>query len=115
MFVCLSVCLSGCLFVCLVVSGISVFRIPPHSPDLNVCDYALWRQVSRKMRAKEAKWPRGKKETRAAYILRLRRTAKCLSTKFVKAAIGNMKERCARLYKAKGCLFEEGGAHSFDL
>ena len=71
--------------------------------------------VNRRMRAQEHKWPKGKKETRAAYISRLRRTAKALPATFIKAAIGNMKERCARLYKAKGKLFEEGGAHLFDL
>lgn len=95
-------------------AGIKIFRIPAHSPDLNVCDYALWAKVNRDMRAQEETWPKGKRESRDEYLARLQRTAKRLPSEFINKAIGNMKERCARLYEAQGCLFEEGGAHSFD-
>lgn len=90
--------------------GISVFRIPPRSPDLNVCDYALWRAVTAKMREEECNWPARKKESRTAYVERLRRTALGLPKEFVDKAIGNMALRCQRLYDAKGGLFEEGRA-----
>ncbi len=89
--------------------GINVFKIPPRSPDLNVCDYACWKQVSSKMRTQEESWPKGKKETRQEYIERLRKTAVALDRKFVEASIGDMPQRLEKLYKAKGGLFEEGG------
>ena len=51
-------------------SGTESFSIPPRSPSLNVCDYALWSEVSRRLRATEATWPAGKKESRKAYVAR---------------------------------------------
>ena len=90
-------------------SGIQVFAIPKRSPDLNVCDYALWKQVIRQMRAQEAKWSKSKRETRDEYLGRLRRTALSLPRQFVMDAVGDMKRRCQRLFAAKGGLFEEGG------
>jgi len=90
-------------------SGIQVFAIPKRSPDLNVCDYALWKQVVRQMRAQEAKWSKSKRETREEYLGRLRRTALSLPRHFVMDAVGDMKRRCQRLFAAKGGLFEEGG------
>ena len=88
---------------------ISVFRIPRRSPDLNVCDYALWKAVVRKMRSEESTWPKNYKETREEYIARLSKAAKSLSTQFINDSIGDMKRRCQRLFEAKGRLFEEGG------
>jgi hypothetical protein len=90
-------------------SGINVFAIPKRSPDLNVCDYALWQEVSRCMREQEKTWKDKKRETRDEYLQRLRRTAMTLPKHFVDKAIGDMKRRCQRLYAAKGHLFEEGG------
>ena len=95
-------------------SKITVFEIPRRSPDLNVCDYALWRMVIKKMRAEEAGWQKSKRETRDAYIARLRKTALSLSPAFVRKAIGDMRRRCARLLEAKGGLFEEGGLDSVE-
>lgn len=92
-------------------SGITVFRIPPRSPDLSVMDYAVWKPISRKMRAQERKMPKGKKETRGEYANRLARAARSLKPDFVKKAIKSMKRRCQLLYKAKGGHFEEGGLH----
>lgn len=89
---------------------IDVLRIPPRSPDLNVCDYALWREVTKRMREAERTWPARKKESREAHVQRLRRTALSLPKSFVDKAIGNMATRCKRLLDAKGGLFEEGGA-----
>lgn len=90
-------------------NGIRVFEIPRRSPDLNVCDYALWKQVTRRMRLQEKKFRASKRETRAEYVERLRKTAKGLSRAFVTRAIGSMRKRCQRLYAAKGRHFEEGG------
>ena len=72
-------------------------------------DYAIWKQVTRNMRRQEKRFRKSKKETRAEFAARLERTAKNLPKEFIDKAIGNMKERCQRLFKAKGHLFEEGG------
>jgi len=88
---------------------ICVFEIPKRSPDLNVCDYALWKQVSRTMRRQEKKFAETKKESRSRYIARLHRVAKGLSKTFIKKSIGDMVRRCRKLYAAKGGHFQEGG------
>ena len=88
---------------------IDTFEIPRRSPDLNVLDYAIWKEVNRRMRRQERKWPRGKRETRAAYLARLRRTALRLPSAFINKSIGDMRRRCRRLVAAKGGFFEEGG------
>jgi hypothetical protein len=88
---------------------IRVFKIPKRSPDLSVMDYAIWKQITRTMRRQEMKFKKGKKETRAEFLARLNRVAKSLPANFIKKAIGNMRERCQRLYAAKGFHFEEGG------
>jgi hypothetical protein len=90
-------------------AGIKIFNIPRRSPDLNVCDYALWRAIIRKMRAEEATWRKSRKETRDAFIARLHATAKALPKSFIQGAIGDMRRRCQRLFDAQGGLFEEGG------
>ena len=84
------------------------FDIPRRSPSLNVCDYALWSEINRRMRAAEAKWPAGKTESRKQYLSRLRRTALALPKSFVDASIGGMRRRCKRLHGAGGGHFEEG-------
>ena len=88
---------------------IDTLTFPKHSPDLNVCDYALWHEVNRKMREQERKWVADKKETRQQYLKRLKRTAMNLSPEFVGKSIANMQDRCKRLLDAKGSRFEEGG------
>jgi hypothetical protein len=90
-------------------AGIKAFVIPKRSPDLNVCDYALWSAVNRKMRRQELSFPRAKREARSEYVLRLRRAAQSLSRSFVERSIGDMKRRCQLLYARRGGLFEEGG------
>ena len=90
-------------------SKIKVFAIPKRSPDLNVCDYALWKKVIRTMRRQEKKYPRNKRETRGQYVARLRRNAVALPRCFINDAIGGMVKRCAYLYAARGGHVEEGG------
>ena len=89
---------------------IASFDIPKRSPDLNVCDYALWKEVNKRMRLQEKSWPDSKKETRSEYMVRLRRTAMRLPAAFIDKAIGNMKTRCKKLRAAKGYHIEEGGS-----
>ena len=88
---------------------INVFEIPKRSPDLNVCDYALWARVNNIMRKQEKKFRKSKRETRKEYVDRLRRVAKSLPKSFIDKSIGDMVRRCNRLYAAKGGHFEEGG------
>jgi hypothetical protein len=92
---------------------INIFSIPKRSPDLSVMDYAVWKKIDTTMRRQEARWKSTKRETRAQYLTRLHRTAKNLPSTFVDKAIGNMRERCQRLYKARGHHFEEGGKSLF--
>ena len=89
---------------------INAFCIPKRSPCLNVCDYYLWSAVNKRMRTQEQKYPVGKRESRKAFLARLRRAALGLPSSTLSAAVGDMKRRCARLVAAKGGNIEEGGA-----
>jgi hypothetical protein len=88
---------------------ISIFPIPKRSPDLNVCDYALWKEINKRMRLQEKRWSSKKRETRPQYMARLRRTAMRLPRRFIGKSVGDMRRRCQRLHEAKGGFFEEGG------
>ena len=88
---------------------IKVLEIPKRSPCLNICDYFLWSEVNRRMRDQEKRFAASKRETRNAYLKRLRRTALSLPSSIVAAAMGDMKRRCARLIAADGGNIEEGG------
>jgi len=83
--------------------------IPRRSPQLNVCDFALWSEINRRMRTAEGKWPAGRTESRKQFLARLRRTALSLPQTFVDESIGNMRKRCKCMFEADGCHFEEGG------
>ncbi len=45
-------------------AGICIFKIPPRSPDLNVCNFALWKGVNKQMRNQEKGWGVCRRETR---------------------------------------------------
>ena len=89
-------------------AGIKTFEIPKRSPSLNVCDYALWTEVNKRMRAQEKRMPSNKRESRAEFLKRLKRTALRLPSSFVDSSIKQMRKRCQRLQDAKGGHFEEG-------
>ena len=89
-------------------AGMDIFEIPKQSPDLSVLDYAIWAEVNKCLRRQESKWPNGKKETRAAYIKRLKLVMRSLLEDFLLKSIRVMARRCQRLYEAKGYFFEEG-------
>ena len=78
------------------------------SPDLSLCDYALWPEVNRRMRRQELKRGNGKHQSREDYLKRLKSTAMCRPKSFVEKGIGDMKRRCQLLRKAKGLRFEKG-------
>lgn len=86
-----------------------VFQIPKRSPDLSVMDYAVWPEINKRMRRQEKQWPSSKRESRAQYLARLRRTAMRLPASFIDRSIEDMRRRCQRLYAAGGGYFEEGG------
>ena len=88
---------------------LTVFAIPPRSPDLSPCDYGLWAEVNRRMRRAERSFPTSKRETRAEYVDRLRRTAKALPRRAVEKILMDMKRRCHRCFEARGGHFAEGG------
>lgn len=89
--------------------GIKAFEIPKRSPCLNVCDYHVWAEVNKRMRSQEQKFPAGKRESRRAFLTRMRRTALGLPDTQVAASVGDMKRRCIRLVAAHGGNIEEGG------
>ena len=53
---------------------IDVLELPRRSPDLNPLDYSFWAEVNQRLRAQEAKYADGFKETRKAFEARLKRT-----------------------------------------
>lgn len=72
-------------------------------------DYAVWAEVEKRMRKQELRFDDSRRETRAQFEIRLDRTARNLPASFITKAIEDLRDRCKRLYEAKGALFEEGG------
>ncbi|CAJ1422967.1 unnamed protein product [Effrenium voratum] len=93
-------------------AGIVTLDLPKRSPDLNPLDFSLWAAVNKKMREKESKWPTSKRETRAAYLARLRRTALGLSNDYINSIVGAMAGRVQQVLAAGGSHFPEGGLQS---
>ncbi|CAJ1348781.1 unnamed protein product [Effrenium voratum] len=90
-------------------AGIVTLDLPKRSPDLNPLDYSLWAEVNRKMRRMESKWPNNKRETRQAYLARLKRTACSLSTDYVSSIVGALAGRVQQVITSHGSFFPEGG------
>ena len=89
-------------------AGIKVLQIPKRSPQFNMCDYALWKAVEKRMRSQEKRFTPSFRESRVAFLRRLRRTAMRLPSLFINNNIKNMKIRCQRLVAAEGGHIEEG-------
>ena len=64
------------------------------------------------MRQTEAKWPKVQRETRQAYLARLRRTAVNLSADYIRKIVGAMSGRVQQVLDARGHFFPEGGLAS---
>ena len=77
------------------------------SLDLNVLDYSLWHAINVEMRKQEARFHKGKVETKAAFMERLKDTALALPGPVVKKVVRDMKRRLLLIKKAKGGLIEE--------
>ena len=85
------------------------FRHTKEEPRFECARHAIWKFITRRMRAQEHKFSPSKRETRDAYIERLRRAAMSIPKKSIGKAIANMKSSCELLYRARGGHFEEGG------
>ena len=83
-------------------ANIDIFEIPKHSPQLNLCDYFLWKEVNKRMRLTERTWPSSRVEQRSAYLRRLTRTAKSIPSDMITKAVEHMQVRCQRLVEAEG-------------
>jgi hypothetical protein len=82
-------------------------QFPKRSPDLNPLDYGLWAEINKRLRKQELRFQANKRETRAQYASRLRRTAMSLPSSFLTALVSSMLRRCADLVAASGGDFQE--------
>ena len=81
--------------------------LPRRSPDLNILDYYVWHAVNLRMRAKERTFCKSFKESRKAYMKRLRQTALGLPRAEVVKAMKHMRKRVLAIKKEKGGLIKE--------
>ena len=75
--------------------------------SLNVLDYRLWAEVSRRMRQREVKFSKTFRGPADAYMRRLKRTAMSIPESFVSKAVGSMRRRVAAIKAAEGGLINE--------
>ena len=88
-------------------AGIVALSLPKRSPDLNPLDYGLWHAINVEMKKQENMMRKNKKETTAAYMARLRRTALSLPAPLVKSTVMSMYKRIRLVVQAKGGLIKE--------
>ena len=81
---------------------IRAMNVPTYSPDLNPLDFAVWKDVERRILEKKRKGD----ETRASCISRLRRTAQHTSPVFLRKAVMSMKGKIKEVIKVKGAPIE---------
>lgn len=86
---------------------IGTLDLPKRSPDLNPLDYAFWSEVNRRLRHQEASFPESKRETRDAFIARVKKTMMRIPRRTLAAMVKQMRARCLALSAAKGKHFEE--------
>ena len=89
-------------------SSITAMSLPPRSPDLNPLDFSFWADVTRKVREHERAWPKSKREARAAFLARLRKTAMSMPEEYIEKIIGAIAGRCQKVIGAKGGHIVEG-------
>jgi len=58
------------------------------------------------MHLEEKTWRAGKRETRAQFAARLKRTAESISSDFITTSMESMKGKLVKLYEADGWYFE---------
>ena len=91
------------------IEKIEKCEIAKKSLDLSAWDYAVWKDVSQRMRKKEQSFLVNKRETRDEYLKRLKKAVASLPKAFTDKASDDMAESCRRLCKARVGHFEEGG------
>jgi len=89
------------------IYGINALVQPSNSPDMQPCDFSIWRLIEKKMRRQERRWrkkhPRKTwKETLAEYKIRLRKTAFRLTTTEINRVFAHMPKALAEIAEAKG-------------
>jgi hypothetical protein len=77
---------------------IKPLEFPRYSPDLNPLDYFLWAEVERRMQASRIT----RRESRDAYMARLRRTALAIPKAVITKAVAQLKRRSAEIVDAEG-------------
>ena len=90
-----------------VENSIAALPLPKRSPDLNPLDYGFWDCVNRRLRKQEAAFPSAKKETRAQFTARLKRTIQRVPEAILTPMVKSMGRRCKALQRVKGKDFEE--------
>ncbi|CAK0810352.1 unnamed protein product [Prorocentrum cordatum] len=90
-----------------VAHAIEVLPFPKRSPDINPLDYGFWDCVNRRLRKQEATYSSTKKETRAQFVARLKRTIQRVPEAILTPLVKSMGRRCKALQRAKGKDFEE--------
>jgi hypothetical protein len=78
-------------------------QLPPRSPDLNPCDFALWEAIKIEMAKYEEKQLKGVNEKPAVFWQRLEDTARGLSEETVRKLCGSMHRRVSEVATNGGC------------
>ena len=86
---------------------ISAMDLPRRSPDLNVLDYSLWREINVRMRKQEAAFPKNHKESPVQFKDPLKKVALGLPAPLVRRAVGDLRRRLREVKAAKGGLINE--------
>ncbi|CAK0851195.1 unnamed protein product [Prorocentrum cordatum] len=86
--------------------SIEVLPFPKRSPDINPLDCGFWDCVNRRLRKQEATYSSAKKETRAQFVARLKRTIQRVPEAILTPLVKSMGRRCKALQRAKGKDFE---------
>ena len=78
--------------------GIATVEFPTYSPDLNPCDYFLWKDIERRMNACQNM----RRESREQYLARLKRAALSTSKETVRKGLAQMPARIRAVCDADG-------------
>ena len=75
-----------------------MFEFPKYSPDLNPCDYFLWKDIDRRM----DQCAPSRREKRDAFLARLRRVALATDRAVIRKALLQMKPGIQAVYDQDG-------------
>ena len=75
---------------------------PPHSPDMNPCDYWLWNRIKCAIKEEYEIWPNTAELMKEAII----NIVDQISQEEIDRAIDNFPKRVKKLYEAQGNIFE---------